>query len=86
MTAFTCFAQFIHGTASHHFLAVTDKRSNDVFQVHQFWLAVVEADHIDTERVFQLRIQEQVIDDDFGVLTTFQVNRNAHTVFIGLVT
>ena len=86
MSTLACFTQFEHGTAGHHFLTVTDKRRNDVFQVHQLRLTIIQTDHVDAERVLQLRMQEQVIHHHFCIFATLQVDRDTHAFFIRLIT
>ena len=80
------FTQFKDSTAGYDFTAVTYKRSNNIFQVHDFRLSMVQRNHVDTERNLQLGLGVEVIQNHFPDCVAFHFNHDAHTVFVRLVT
>ncbi|MNG94648.1 hypothetical protein D3C79_536630 [compost metagenome] len=86
MGAVASFTQFEDGTAGHHFTAVTDKRLQNVFQVQQFWLALMQCHHVDAESDLQLSQRIQIVQYHFADRVAFDFNHDAHAVFVGLVT
>ena len=86
MSTIASFTQFENGTTGHHFTAVTNKRRDDVFQVHDLRLTMVQCHHVNTERNLQLGLGVEVVEHHFTDRIAFDFNHDAHTVFVRLVT
>ena len=80
------FTQFEDGTTGHHFTAVTHERAQDLFQVHDLRLTMVQRNHVDTEGDLKLSLGVQVVQHNLTHRVAFDLNHDAHTVFIRLVT
>ena len=64
--ALTCLFQQVNGPARNDFFAEFDKGLNDFFQVHQFRLATIKRQHIDTKRSLKRGKAEQLVQNDIG--------------------
>ncbi len=78
-------AQFEDGTAGHHFAAVTHERFEDLFQVHHLRLTMMQRHHVDAEGDLQLRLGVQVVQHHLAHRVAFDLDHDAHAVFVGLV-
>ena len=78
-------AQFENSTTSDNFAAVTNKRRNDVLQVHDLRLTVVQRNHVDTEGNLQLGLGVEVVKNHFTHRVAFHFDNDTHTVFVRLV-
>ena len=80
------FTQFENSTASHHFTAVTHKRAQNIFQVHDLRLTMVQCNHVDTKGDLELSLGIQVVQYNLAHRVAFDFNHDAHAVFIRFVT
>ena len=64
---------------------MTNKASQHILEVQGLWLTINQGHHVDTEARLQLRLTEQVVDDDFRRLTSTQIDHNPHPFFVRLI-
>ncbi len=64
---------------------MTNKRRNDVLQVHDLRLTVVQRNHVDTEGNLQLGLGVEVVKNHFTHRVAFHFDNDTHTVFVRLV-
>ncbi len=86
MCAVLCFLQLIAGAAGDHFLAMGDVAVQHLLDVHHSWLAVVERQHDHPERVFQLRLLIEIVDDHLGNGVAFQFHDDSQSFLTRFVT
>ena len=78
-------AQLERGAPRDHLAPVREERLEHLAQVEQPGLAVDQRHHVDAERVLQLGLLVQVVQDDFGHLAALQLDHHAHARLVGLV-
>ena len=79
------FFQAEQGAARNDFAAVAQKFVQNLLQIQQARLAVHQRNHIDAERVLQLREFVQLVQHHFGVFAAFELDDDARAVFVGFV-
>ena len=80
-----CFFQAEQGAARDDFAAVAQKFVQNLLQIQQARLSVHQRNHVDAERVLQLREFVQLVQHHFGVFAAFELDDDARAVFVGFV-
>ena len=72
------------GAAGDHVAAVLDEAFEQLADVHLLRATLVEGEQDDAERVFEVRVLVELVDDDLRVLVALELDDHAR-VFVGLV-
>src|SRR5580658_463366 len=85
MLALAGLAQLIVGAPADHFHAVLDEALDAIDQAQLARLPVDDGKHDHAEADLQLRVLIKVVENDFGLLTAFQLEHDARAVAVALV-
>ena len=78
--------QLIQRSAGDDLAAVAQERLQHVFQPEQARLVVVQRHQVDAERVLQLGVLEQAVEQHIGLLVALHFNHDAHAGFVRFIT
>ena len=85
MGAFLRFAQVVLRPAPDHIDAVVDEQLQGVRQGERARLAMDDGQHDHAERLLELRMLVEIVQDHFRLLAALQLNDNPHAIAVGLI-